>query len=295
MATLRLLIVVLAWALAFAGPACAASIDGTDIPPVRPGAPEESRVAGTTRERVQVDGNARHFFLHLPGKVPAGPLPVVLSFHGRGSNAAMQELISEFSALSDEHGFAAVYPEGEHNLWHAYDGRDVDVRFVDALLADLRKRFAVDESRIFASGFSNGAQMAMVLGCVRPKLFAALGLVAGSYPKVCDTARPPMIAFHGTKDDVLPFKPRKDFMDVREFAAGWAGESCRLSQTGDLFFQHGDASGERWACGAREAVLYTLEGKGHSWPGSRMLPRYTSRDVDASAAMWAFFAAHPKR
>jgi poly(3-hydroxybutyrate) depolymerase len=47
-------------------------------------------------------------------------------------------------------------------------------------------------------------------------------------------------------------------------------------------------------------ALYTLLGEGHEWPGGPHLPRRVTRvlgpqsnAVDADAAMWAFFAAHP--
>jgi poly(3-hydroxybutyrate) depolymerase len=56
-----------------------------------------------------------------------------------------------------------------------------------------------------------------------------------------------------------------------------------------------DATGERWAClPGQEVELYTLDGKGHSWPGSMMPARITSQDVDATAVMWAFFKADPR-
>jgi polyhydroxybutyrate depolymerase len=44
-------------------------------------------------------------------------------------------------------------------------------------------------------------------------------------------------------------------------------------------------------------VLYRIEGGGHTWPGGQPLPEWfagpTSRSIDASSEMWAFFEAHP--
>jgi polyhydroxybutyrate depolymerase len=47
-------------------------------------------------------------------------------------------------------------------------------------------------------------------------------------------------------------------------------------------------------------ILYTIEGGGHNWPGgAQYLPRAiigrTSRDLDATAVVWQFFADHPRR
>jgi polyhydroxybutyrate depolymerase len=43
-------------------------------------------------------------------------------------------------------------------------------------------------------------------------------------------------------------------------------------------------------------VLYTVRGGGHSWPGGKPLPEWlvgaTSRSIDATGQMWAFFRAH---
>ena len=44
-------------------------------------------------------------------------------------------------------------------------------------------------------------------------------------------------------------------------------------------------------------ALYTIEGGGHSWPGGD--PRASFIDppstaLDATAALWDFFAAHPR-
>ncbi len=42
-------------------------------------------------------------------------------------------------------------------------------------------------------------------------------------------------------------------------------------------------------CSRRVVVLYTLAGKGHSWPGSSMPARITSADINATTTMWTFF------
>ena len=43
-------------------------------------------------------------------------------------------------------------------------------------------------------------------------------------------------------------------------------------------------------------VLYTVEGGGHTWPGGGPMPEWfagrTTRSIDASSVMWAFFREH---
>lgn len=43
-----------------------------------------------------------------------------------------------------------------------------------------------------------------------------------------------------------------------------------------------------------DVMLYTITGKGHSWPGSAMPAAITTHDIDATTTIWAFFAAHPR-
>jgi polyhydroxybutyrate depolymerase len=58
-------------------------------------------------------------------------------------------------------------------------------------------------------------------------------------------------------------------------------------------YQKGDATCARWTCAA-DVELCTIDGGGHTWPGGVPLPTgKTSRDLDASARIVDFFAAHP--
>lgn len=253
--------------------------------------------AGTAIETLQSMGEVRSFRLHQPAGSFDRRLPVVLCFHGRTDRAAKIEDWSGFSSIADREGFIAVYPEGLDAKWRIASS-EVDVTFVADILATLGARFPVDPDRIFATGISNGAQMAWLLACKRPSDFAAFGLVAGSYPHVCgDGGRAPIIIFHGTLDIVLPYGGGKNSMPVRDFASGWASEpGCRLGGRGDVILRRGDVLGERWCCSpGREVELYTLHGSGHSWPGSDMPAKITCQDVNASELMWDFFKRHPRR
>jgi polyhydroxybutyrate depolymerase len=251
----------------------------------------------TTVETLTVADEERTYRVHMPAD-GSGPYAVVLSFHGLNSNAAQQREVSQFSVLADREGFIAVYPEGNRRKWRFMGASDADVLFTQAIIEALARRAPIDRKRIYATGISNGAQMAWRLACDRPHDFAAFGFVAGGYFRVCEaTDRAPVIIFHGTKDRLLPYDGRGKLMSVRNFAMSWATRpACQPVQWGQVIYRVGDATGERWTCSpGREVDLYTLDGKGHSWPGSNMPERITSRDVDATATMWAFFESHPRR
>ena len=258
--------------------------------PIRP------LLAETTVETIAMGEESRTFRLHIPeGR---GPFPLVLVIHGYRSNAAQQEKLSGFSTLADSEGFIAVYPDGVDAKWRFAGRTDADVKFLLAVIEAVAAKAPVDRDRIFSTGISNGAQMSWRLACDTPDVFAAFGFVSGAYLDVCNAPpRHPLIIFHGTADKLLAYDGKGPFMGVRDFASRWAsGPGCNPGRSGDIFYQKGDATGERWSCqSGHEVDLYTLQGKGHSWPGSAMPARITSKDVSATAAMWAFFKSHPKQ
>jgi len=50
--------------------------------------------------------------------------------------------------------------------------------------------------------------------------------------------------------------------------------------------------------GNADVILYAVEGGGHTWPGGGALPEWwvgrTTREINATRVMWAFFVQHPR-
>ncbi|MEW5720312.1 MAG: hypothetical protein AB1817_16935 [Chloroflexota bacterium] len=81
-----------------------------------------------------------------------------------------------------------------------------------------------------------------------------------------------------------------------EAAASWAARNGCAAKS-QVTFQKGEVTGETWG-GCRDnadVTLYTISGKGHSWPGSNMPVSITTQDIRATDVIWDFFAAHPKK
>ncbi len=110
---------------------------------------------------------ARTYWLHIPAHLPADkPVPLVLIFHGSGSNGEDMEDFTKFSTQADMHEFIAVYPDAFDENWN--DGRAAasiasqaknvdDVAFTAAVMDDIARAHPIDPKRIYAAGFSNGA------------------------------------------------------------------------------------------------------------------------------------------
>jgi len=308
-ATLRsFLAVVLAALLALAAcPTCAADAKARD-----------------TLYSLRHDGRARTYLVHLPPAYDrAKSWPVVLVFHGGGGHGEQMARMTGFSGKADREGFIAVYPNGSGRwqnrflTWNAgnccawaYENRIDDVGFIRALIGQLKKDYAVDEKRVFATGISNGGMMSYRLACELSDRIAAIGPVAGAQNVDCRPAQPiSVIILHGTADlHVLynggaPLRmvdvrnPRVD-RPVSAAVDFWVKRNrCADPPAKE---RKGKVVVERYGhCDADTAVtLYTLLYEGHTWPGGTKWAVWAdepSREVTATDVIWEFFRSHPKR
>ena len=270
---------------------------------------------------VVVDGRTRSYRLFVPaGIVPDRRLlPLVLAFHGGGGDGRGMERLTHFSDIAQRERFLVAYPEGVRRHWN--DGRPLeaagvdDVAFVRALIDDVATFQPLDAQRIYATGMSNGGIFTHYLATKLGDRLAAVAPVAGGITEeLAENFRPvrptlPVLIVHGTEDRIVPYRGGAVLrtrgrvvadaraVDLWREAAGLGGageveqlpdadpgDGCRLVRT-------------RWREGTREVQWLQAEGGGHTWPGGaaylppRLIGR-TCRDLDASEAIWAFFAAH---
>ncbi|GAA5195288.1 extracellular catalytic domain type 1 short-chain-length polyhydroxyalkanoate depolymerase [Microbacterium jejuense] len=204
------------------------------------------------------------------------------------------------------------------NAYPAPGTRD-DVQFLVDVIAQVGAAGCVDANRVYATGNSGGARMASALACAEPKLIAAIAPVSGlragrpdpAAPSTIDTATcdpqhpVPVVTFHGTADPINPYQgnaldPRWGYT-VLDAAERWADiDHCTASATATPVSAH--VTRTSWtSCRAGGAVeVYTVAGAGHTWPGS-LVPMgdfgmgSMTTEISASAIMWDFFAAHPRR
>ena len=193
--------------------------------------------SGDHKRSLELDKRTRSYLVHIPKSYDGSKAwPVVLAFHGAGNNGAMMVPYSGLNDKADEAGFIAVYPNGTGRVrtfltWNAGNccgfasqNKVDDVALVRALLDDLGTVVRVDPKRIYATGMSNGGMMAYRLGSELSDRIAAIAPVAGSMgAKTCSPLRPvPVIAFHGTDDDFVPFKGAKGEKSISgaEFSLG---------------------------------------------------------------------------
>ncbi|GAA4569693.1 alpha/beta hydrolase family esterase [Planotetraspora kaengkrachanensis] len=278
------------------------------------------------RTQVTVDGRRLDYLLSMPaGFTNTTPAPVVLDFHGLGSNAAQENAYTRLSIAGPNLGYVVVTPETASGLagWiiPGFGGvrpgdQDVEVKAAAALLDHLEATLCVDRTREFAAGMSNGAGMAAALVCGLNGRLAAVAPVSGiTIAKPCARPTPTtIITFHGTADRVVPFEGGQVGLPGRiggvEVPAWlrearlpsfettvdrWAesmdcGPGTRSEPAGDVVLR-------TFRCAGGSTVeAYVVEGGGHTWPGGIPLARLgkTAR-LDATGLILQAFTRYPAR
>ncbi len=261
-------------------------------------------------------GRKREYLLYVPMSYErTKPTPLVISMHGAGLWGAAQKETSQWNRVAEAEGFIVVYPsgaEGDGPRHWSMDGwrhpsQMPDVRFISELIDTLEANYNIDPARIYANGLSNGAGMAFVLSCTLSNRIAAVGAVGAAQLlpwSWCRDDRPvPMIAFHGTADRFTPYNggkvwiAPKPFPNVRTWAASWARRNrCAPSPIDSEVATDVTRRAYTNCADSAAVVLYTIRGGGHTWPGGKPMPEWfvgpTSRSIDATSHMWAFFREH---
>jgi polyhydroxybutyrate depolymerase len=260
-------------------------------------------------------GETRRYLLYVPRSYDrARPAPLVISLHGAGGWPVQQMEASQWNALAERERFIVVYPSGrgsgEPRVWHVESGERMakDVRFISDLIDKLEADYNIDPRRIYANGLSNGGGMSFALSCTMPGRIAAVGVVAGAQtlPARWCADRPavPAIFFHGTADPVVPYNggvtwiASHSFPNIPIFVTNWAKRNRCAREPVESAVAPNVTLREYTNCADGATVdFYTLRGGGHSWPGGPPMPEWlagtTSREIDATSRMWAFFQAHP--
>ncbi|WP_392507800.1 alpha/beta hydrolase family esterase [Naumannella halotolerans] len=260
--------------------------------------------AGRTTRSVVTDGTEREYLLSVPEVGHTEPLPLLLAFHGRGGSAAGMASISGLAELPALVVFAqAQFSQGMPSWQGAPYAPEVDdVAYAVDIVRQVREEFCVDDRQVNAIGFSNGGGLTSLLACQRSDIFTAVATVSGAYYQQafdgCDRAMPmPVIAFHGTNDQVINFdggqRNGENYVSVTEWVTGWVERNdCHNVLQTDL----GGVAHTSWSDCYDDAdvELYVIADGGHVWPGGQQSGAQAPADqqVDATTIIWGFLSAH---
>jgi len=161
---------------------------------------------------IDVSGTSREYILTLPASYdPHHPYPLIFAFHG-GSYNDQWVVDGDPPQSGPYYGIQAeahdtvilVAPNALSGSWTNQSGRDV--AFVSAMVTRFESQLCVDQSRIFATGFSMGAIMTINVGCNISSTFRAIAAMSGEIMTTCPDTKPiPYWSSHGMSDPTIPF------------------------------------------------------------------------------------------
>lgn len=129
-------------------------------------------------------------YAYAPANIPKDKkVPLVVVLHGCSQSAQLVSEQSGWSKLADTYGFRCIYPQQRASnnpsmCFDWYRAGDIDrdrgeCASIKQMIDQYEKDYAVDSSRIFVTGLSAGAAMAVVMMAVYPGTFNAGAIFAG--------------------------------------------------------------------------------------------------------------------
>ena len=231
-------------------------------------------------ERCQIEGG---YYLASPPPDWDGVTPLGLVVYYHGWNASPEGAFRNKAMARGAHRRGALFvaPYAKTGYWRqigegrAEGGRD-EKAYVEALMADLKARWPIEQRRTLASGFSRGGSMVWNIACYAGDLFAGYAPIAGGFwnstPASCPSGPVNLRHIHGTADGVVAFDEIgiynsmaiPDGVDVFRRENGCAVEPVALDGYAD---ERRRLACERWAgCDSGRTLELCLHPKGHSIP-----------------------------
>ncbi len=263
-------------------------------------------------EKIRYKREERSYWVYLPeGYDGEEELPMVFAFHGYTAFAEGMVEYVDFRKAADAHGVIMVFPQGAllDNLthwnvggWTNHSKKD-DVGFVSKIIDAMAKKYAVDLSRVYATGHSNGGYMSIKLACELDKRIAAVASVSGSMtPEMfadCAPKRPvPVMEIHGFNDPVVPYDGTTWSLPVEEMIDFWREtnmcvgqgviETLPMSEKTNF-----DSRVVHYAYANADGVpmveLYKVIGGEHEWLNTLNEEGKMNVDIDSVETIFTFF------
>ncbi len=273
-------------------------------------------------ENIVFDGQEREYIIYIPENYNATSLfPVLFSFHGGSGYASDFIQTNDMRPIADTANFIAVYPQGAIDpdggttSWiHKAPTDHDDIFFVEAIIDNLSVEYSIDQSRIYACGYSEGAILSYELGCRLNSKIAAFAAVSGSMLEnyyrndiygwgECSPVHPTgVMLIPGTIDqnphssyEGLSYSDMPLYMSVNNITNYWSNYNNTdlnpiITNVEDSSPNDGSiVEKKRWLNGDNCSSVQELKviGGDHDWPGS-----FGNMDINASEEIWKFVSQY---
>jgi poly(hydroxyalkanoate) depolymerase family esterase len=291
---------------------------------------------------------SRPYFVYTPENYQAGTkVPLIVMLHGCSQTTIDFATGTQMNQLAEKYHFVVAYPQ-QLNIynpalcWNWFNpsnqvrggGESAIIAGIVQEIENNTSQWTIDRHRIYVTGLSAGAAMAVILGATYPDIFAAIGVHSGAeygaitsplsgglaflqggpdpiqqgkaaFAAMGSFARVvPTIVFHGTEDPVSwPINGKQvvqQWMETDFLASHdtYHADFNHPSNTIQGMVPDGHSyTVYKWnATHGNEVEEYWLiNGMGHAWSGGDPYNFADLQGPGASQAMYTFFMDHPMK
>ena len=234
-----------------------------------------------TLHTITIEGmQPRTYYLYAPAESNAdSKLPLLLGFHGRTADAQFFRSQSMIDTYVPTEKFIAVLINGYVDPWSSWNAGNCcspatqnnidDVGVVSAIIEQTISTFNVDQSKIWATGHSNGGMMAYRLGCDLSEKITAIGIVGGALmDQTCNPTKPVSIMhLHGNLDPTVPYEGGGKF-ETPSIADSvlTLNKAFHCADSTSELLKPNDAFRKKYTClGGSEVELANYYDREHEW------------------------------
>lgn len=203
--------------------------------------------------------------------VPKGDIKkIVVGLHGFGDTSRQ---FAYYTALHNavDSSTLVVYPEASEPRsekikkgWNAgfccgsgFLGGIDDSKFIASLVNELKVKYNSIDSKVYLTGFSNGAFMAQRLAIDYPSLVNGVAISSGSIGTTSKSLKPtspmPILLLHGEKDEIVPIEggvgstdPDFNWLSFQETLSAWQAVNGTTTRTESITYPEDTHQWHNW-------------------------------------------------
>ena len=239
-------------------------------------------VSGFFTDTLTHEGELRQYLTYVPEIYTSSGIarPLLFNFHGGSGSASGQVYTADFRPIADTANFILVYPQGTFgSTWNSSLPTNPrtkmfvdDFGFVDAMIKKINSDyiFGIDTTRVYATGYSNGADISLSLACVRSDKIAAVASVSGLLDRhTAENSNPltvGVLSIHGTNDFSRPYEYGLDgyYFTIDELNTYWSSINGFSGQPQKETYDVAGLSVEHFKYG-KMIEHYKVNGGDHIW------------------------------
>ncbi|MBT7788861.1 MAG: T9SS type A sorting domain-containing protein [Calditrichaeota bacterium] len=269
-----------------------------------------------THARVQ-----REYLLYIPVAYSADtPTPLLINFHGLNQFRDGFMEIADFRSIANTTGIILVYPQAlpsmrdgdsRWNCGYQHGAHPDDIGFTEAMIDTIASMYNIDQTRVYASGYSNGGYMCQAAACYLNERIAAIAPVKGSMrdftrAKYEHLPLPPtpVLMINNTGDGKVSYGGADGNLSIRDVIQFWVdsnncdadADSTRLGEIDEdddvvvdhIVYSSGD-NGVNVELILEKVNIHNMQNDGHSYPKSSERSLWY---FDSPTEVWRFLSRY---